>query len=81
MMEKVIYRFRILYDGWELDNEGWIVEDEKGKRTLRSTSHGTEFDWNKEGLIEKIVETQASLDGLKQAYKLMYDGEYDEQEK
>ena len=27
---EVIHRFRILHDGWEMDNEGWVARNKKG---------------------------------------------------
>ena len=70
-MSKEIFRFKILHAGWELDNEGWIIEHEDGRRALRTTSHTSECEMPLRELEEKIIETQESLDGLLKAKTLM----------
>jgi len=70
-MSKEIFRFKILHAGWELDNEGWIVEHEDGHRELRTTNHTSECEMSLRELEEKIIETQESLDGLLKAKTLM----------
>lgn len=69
-MSKEIFRFKILHAGWELDNEGWIIEQD-GRRELRTTSHTSECEMSLRELEEKIIETQESLDGLLKAKTLM----------
>ncbi len=70
-MAKLIFRFKIMHIGWELDNVGWIVEKEDGRRELRTTSHAAECEMTSESLDKKIAETKKSLDGLLKAKKLM----------
>lgn len=70
-MSKEIFRFKILHAGWELDNEGWIIEHEDGRRELRTTSHTSEYETPLRELEEKIIETQESLDVLLKAMALM----------
>lgn len=70
-MSKEIFRFKVLHAGWELDNEGWIIENEDGRRELRTTSHTNECEMPVRELEEKIIETQESLDELLKAKTLM----------
>jgi len=68
---KTIFEFRILHDGWEMDNRGWITENDNGLKTLMGTSHGGAKKMTIKELHEKIHETRNSLAGLKQALKIM----------
>jgi hypothetical protein len=70
-MSKEIFRFKIMHSGWELDNEGWIVEHEDGRRELRTTSHTSECEMSSRELEDKITETQNSLNGLLKVKALM----------
>ena len=68
---KTIFEFRILHDGWEMDNRGWITENEHGIKTLMGTSHGGVKKMTIKEVHEKMHETRKSLAGLKQALKIM----------
>lgn len=60
-----------MHIGWELDNVGWIIEHEDGRRELRTTSHTSECEMTRQELEKKIVETQKSLNSLLKAKALM----------
>ena len=68
---KEIYEFRILHDGWEMDNRGWIAEDDKGKKFLMTTNHGRTVPLKVQEIHDKIHETRKSLAGLKEALKII----------
>lgn len=68
---KKIFTTRVLHDGWEMDNEVWVEEDESGKKLLKTTSHGGEYGMDIAELKEKIAETEISLCGLRKALKLV----------
>lgn len=70
-MSKLIFRFKILHYSWELDNIGWIIEHDDGRRELRTTSHASECEMTSQALEKKIAETQNSLNGLLKAKALM----------
>ncbi|GEM_PF-6745071 len=54
-------RFTIPHTGWELDNVGWIANDER----VYTTSHGgAPFPMSMDVLRAKIEETTESLHGL-----------------
>jgi hypothetical protein len=72
---KIIHWFRILHEGWESDNEGWVVEYPNGKRELLTTNHGEKCVMSKDELKDKIKETRRSLNGLLEAEKLVIEGE------
>jgi hypothetical protein len=60
-----------LHYSWELDNIGWIIEHEDGRRELKTTSHASECEMTSQALEKKIAETQKSLNGLLKAKALM----------
>jgi hypothetical protein len=68
---KTIHDFRVLHDGWEMDNRAWIMEDDNGERILYTTNHGVLCKMTNKELLAKIRETENSLADLKTAAKLM----------
>lgn len=69
----MIHTFRILRDGWEMDNEAWIARNKKGKLVLLMTSHGGLYDYGRDvsELHEKLEKTKRSVAGIKQAIALI----------
>jgi len=70
-MVKRIFEFTILHEGWEMDNDGWVTEDEKGVHELHTTNHGMATTMTKGELIGAIKETRDCLEGLLKAAELM----------
>ncbi len=68
---KKIFTFTILHNGWEMDNEGWIIKGDNGNLEAFTTSHGGERVLTPEYLHEKIQETESSLNEMKAARVLM----------
>jgi hypothetical protein len=70
---EILFTFRILYDGWEMDNEAWVARDKKGKVVLLMTSHGGLYDYGRDvsELHAALEETKRSLAGIKQALALI----------
>ena len=57
-------KFIILYDGWEMDNEGWVMPDGR----VFTTSRGIDVvEMNTLEIESKIKVAEASLVGLKRA--------------
>ena len=69
----IVHTFRILHDGWETDNEGCIARNKKGELVLLMTNHGSLLDHgrNVKELHEKLAETKRSVEGIKQAIKII----------
>ena len=61
---KLIKTAIVMHDGWEMDNEAWVKEDENGEFHLLTTSHGRLREMTLEQLDLKIEETQNSIDEL-----------------
>lgn len=68
---KKIFEFPVLYAGWELDCMGWIVEDNKGKRSILLTNHGMEYTAEPEDLVTKINEYQSAINKTLEALALL----------
>lgn len=68
---KKIYEFKILHAGWEMDNNGWITENDFGLLDMHTTNHGSDEVMSKDYLFSKIDETEKSLFGLLKAKELM----------
>jgi hypothetical protein len=69
----IVHTFRILHEGWEMDNEGWIARNKKGELVLLMTNHGGLRDHgrNVKELHEKLAETKRSVEGIKHAIKMI----------
>jgi hypothetical protein len=79
---KILKSFRVLYDGWEMDNSGYLVEYEPitsdGKTSVGYvlSSHGhLEVTDSDDFIKEKIAEYENTLIATKSAYvtKSLYD--------
>ena len=44
-VKRLIHEALILYEGWEMDNRGWIVEMEDGSILGFTTNHGGVCKW------------------------------------
>ena len=53
----ILCQYKILYDGWEMDNEGWIVSDSKGDIWLKETSHCSDFFLRGDKAVASLTET------------------------
>lgn len=54
--DKIIMSFPVLWDGWEMDNIGWIKETTDGVKYLVLTNHGTPYHAPVEELQHRINE-------------------------
>ncbi len=66
-VKKVVHTATLLHNGWEMDNQGWIVEFEDGQRAALTTSHGGVYPWTKQEAEEKLAETEASAASIRKA--------------
>lgn len=70
---KILFTFRILHDGWEMDNEAWVARNKKGKLVLLMTSHGGLYDYGRDvsELHAALEQTKRSVVGIRQAIALI----------
>lgn len=40
MTKETIHKCKVLHDGWEMDNDLWVVQSESGPPVLMTTNHG-----------------------------------------
>ena len=68
----IIHKFRILHDGWEMDNEGWVERDDaSGDISMHTTNHGGRCTLSGEDALSYIAEVEHSIAGTKEALKIM----------
>ena len=70
-MDKVIYTFPVLYEGWEMDENGYIKETDDGDRYLILTSHGMEYKADPQELRDKIDEYRNAIKMSEHALSLL----------
>ena len=68
---KKIHTATILHEGWEMDNEMWVMEDKNGSRTSFTTNHGCECRMSISDINDAIKDAQDSIDGLEKAKELL----------
>lgn len=62
---KVLHTAQVLYDGWETDNEAWVVEFEDGTRAVLTTSHGALYVADRAEFENKLRETEESAASIR----------------
>lgn len=70
---EIVFTFRVLNDGWEMDNECWIAKNKEGELVFLATNHGSLWDYGRDisELHDKLAETRTSIAGIKKAIALM----------
>lgn len=68
---KIVFRFRILHDEWDMDNEGWVEQDEHGKYKVFTTNHGYTVEMSRDELINKTLETLHSAMDMRNAIRML----------
>jgi hypothetical protein len=67
----VICTFPIPRIGWEMDNEGYIVQFDETRRRLVMTSHGTPYFAEESELTDQIKELEATIEEMTVACDLI----------
>jgi len=70
---KTVFRFRILHDGWDSDNEGWVEQDDSGEYKIYSTNHDQIYEMDKKELEAKLFEYQSVVLGTYKALNFILD--------
>ena len=61
----------VLHEGWEMDNEAWVVEGDDGSRMLWTTNHGSVCPMSIEDVEEHIKDAEESISQLKKLKELI----------
>jgi hypothetical protein len=65
---EVLYEFKILYCGWECDEDGWVVKNKTTKKcSIIRTNHGTPYIADTHELENKIEEYQRCINSTQLA--------------
>jgi hypothetical protein len=75
--KRTLLHFTVLHEGWELDNDAWVIELIDGSRVIVTTSHGgtyvaksDEFAQKLEEYEKVIADTRKALEMVKPAHTL-----------
>lgn len=68
---KKIYEFPILWSGWELDDKGWVAEDNNGKLVIILTNHGSEYIASIEELKKHLQRYKEATEATEKAIKMV----------
>ncbi len=66
-----VYKFRVLWHGWECDSYAWIMERADGTRYIKMTNHGGEYIASVEELEERITHYKDVIEETQKALRLL----------
>jgi hypothetical protein len=69
----IVHKFRILHYGWEIDNDGYVV-NVGGKNIFITTNHGRLIEMDLRYLFDKINEYEDLIKETKEAIKFLQNG-------
>jgi len=67
----ILHHFKVLHDGWEMDNDAWVVERQDGSRAIVTTNHGGTYVAEPKEFEDKAAEYRSVLDGTLAALALV----------
>lgn len=70
----VLKEATVLYRGWEMDNEGWLVQTDDGRILAVTTSHGQLCEWKVEQVADALASTEKSVSDLKTVLLVLQSG-------
>jgi hypothetical protein len=70
---KIVYKFKILYYDWEMDNHGYIINDGT-KNKIVTTNHGRLMEISPDYLFHKIKEYEDAIRDTKEAIRISQNG-------
>ena len=68
---EVLLEFPVLWIGWEMDNEGWIVKDAKGREHVVLTAYSIPYITSQLDLKDRLNCYKDAIDGIHQALKIL----------
>lgn len=68
---EILHEFTILHEGWEMDNEGYVVRRYDGSIHYLTTSHGWWQIDNIESLQRTLEKTEQSAIGIRKAIEIL----------
>ena len=68
---KEIFKFPVLWEGWECDSLGWVVEDDDGSRFIVMTNHGSPYEADPQELRDRIAEYHRVITESERALSLL----------
>lgn len=69
---EILAEFPVLWDGWEMDNTGWVVRRQSsGKTALVLTNHGTPYFAERKEIQGKLDQYREVVDKTERALALL----------
>lgn len=66
-----LFHFSVLFEGWEMDNDSWVVELEDGERAIVTTSHGDTYVAERREFEEKLAEYERVAADTRKALEMV----------
>lgn len=70
-LDKILLDVPVMYRGWEMDNQGWIVLMNNGSLKALTTDHGELCEWTMEQISKALADTIESAQALAEALRLL----------
>ena len=75
---RTLFHFRVLHEGWEMDNSAWVIELADGSRAIATTSHGSPAYIVRDAeMTEKVAEYEEVLAETRKALAMVEGGHND----
>jgi hypothetical protein len=71
LYKRKLFKFPVMWSGWECDDEGWVVEMADGSRALLLTDHTAEYIAKPKKLREKIREYKKAIAASEKALAML----------
>lgn len=69
--DKIVKEFKVLWLGWEMDNDAKVMERPDGSHYLLMTNHGGEYKAKRSELVDRITEYRQILLDSEEALNLL----------
>lgn len=66
-----LFHFAVLHEGWEMDNNAWVVELENGERVFVTTGHGGTYVAERKEFEEKLAEYENVAAATRKALEMV----------
>lgn len=73
-MDKEIFSFPVLWDGWDCDYTAWVMQRPDGSKYLCMTNHGGRYEAPISQLERKIKEYNSVIAQSEKALELIAEG-------
>lgn len=69
--KRTLFHFKVMFSGWECDDDAWVVELKDGSRALVTTSHCSAYVAKPAEFAEKLEEYAKVVSDTQKALEML----------